>query len=133
MKTKLLFIAIALCLASYSSPLSAKEDKNTEVILIADGDTIICEKVILEKYGWKDIIKAYNGETIISDSIVVKKGPITNETCTVTYIYLKKEGSKVVESTSTTITKSKKDWILICFSFGFIIILCFLFFIKWVD
>ncbi len=129
MKKLFLFIAIALCVASYSSPLSAKEDKNTEVTLIAGGDTINCSQAILDKYGPEKVAKAYQKGKLICDSIVVTKGYIIQRR-TVFYLSLVKEGNKIVESISSPTTTSKFDWSFVYF-FGFIIIGILFFYFLW--
>lgn len=127
MKKLLLFIGIALCLASCSVTPSAKEDKNTEdknITLIVGGDTIDCSQAILDKYGSEKIIQAHKKGKIICDTIVVIKNVIPIQKRTTTYLYLIKEGNKVVEFVSSPIEASEVNWRgVICIPIIFIIVI----------
>lgn len=127
MKKLFTVLAIALCLTSYSSPLSAKENKNTEITLITDdNDTIICESAILDKYGLEKIIEAYKKEKIMCDSVVVTKNVIPIKEHTIVYLSLIKEGNKVTEFVSSPITRSEVNWLAIsCLSGIFILFIVF--------
>lgn len=129
MKKLFTVLAIALCLASYSSQLSAKEDKNTEVTLIAGGDTIDCSQAILDKYSSEKVVEAYQKGKLICDSIVITKGyPIRQRT--VFYLSLVKKDNKVVESISSPTTTSKFDWALVWLC-GFIVVVILFFYFLW--
>ena len=129
MKKLIVLIGIAFCLATYSLPLCAEKDKNTEeknITLIVDGDTIDCSQTLLDKYGSEKIVQAYKKEKIMCDSIVVIKDVIPMKERTVIYLSLIKEGDKVTEFVSSPITTSEVNWLAIsCLSgvFIFVIIL----------
>lgn len=102
MKKLFLLLTIALCVASYSSPLSAKEDKNTEITIVGWDDTIICQKFILDKYGFENIVKAYNGEKVTKDSIIESERSMKIRTDTVRSSLIRQD-NKVVEVVSPPI------------------------------
>lgn len=127
MKKLFTVLAIALCLTSYSSPLSAKENKNTEITLITgDKDTIICESAILDKYGLEKIIEAYNGEKVIKDSIIERERSIKIRTDTVRS-FLQKQDNKVVEVMYPPIVgewKISDGFVFLCVFF--LAVMCFI-------
>lgn len=117
MKKLFVLLTIALCLASYSLPLSAKEDKNTEITLITGGDTIVCSQTLLDKYGSKKIIQAYNESGLVVNTI--NSYQYSNwglkKQKSITIISLIRQDNKVIEITSLpTSGNLYTNWVVIC-------------------
>lgn len=151
MKNLFLMIGIAFYLASYSLPLHAKEDKNTEITLIngndtitypktqldtttetqiiINNDTIFCSKGIVDKYGPEKIIQAYENDSLVVDTI--EKGFVLpyfiKKQDYIIVASLIKQEKRVVEVVSDMIYVGKKR-----FAWISIIIVVFVFwFITW--
>lgn len=128
MKKLIVLIGIAFCLATYSLPLCAEKDKNTEeknITLIVDGDTIDCSQTLLDKYGSEKIIQAYHESGLVVNTInsCQRSKWVFKKQKSVIIISLIRQENKIIEITSSPILGGLYiNW--------FIIILCvFLFFL----